>query len=861
MKRRIKGTQIQITAHKLIAIVAGIFLLMVLSRWTYFVGGPKALALWTRIALDDETGSQLENARSALSYDLPPQQTLNFAYSSDSGRIRFLTNANLSKEWLDQNSGNENAEYEIKYHFLNSQKELLYSGAFFCQSKISEYLDPKSGNITTGGFYLDSPDLPADTRSTLIHLASLEQKVASQVKWIRVELGRHDQSVKSVSIRFYQEEKESERELETVWTRQSLSRKTRLVRGNIYPETFLFPEEKLNAVRWSWRPTGPAGMQEADFKLKTLYQQRDIEGERIEPDSLPSSWYISDTIRATYPIPSAGETLRIRWIPWGDAPGEEDKIFVLWDGKGKRKEWTLSHSQNEMTLEEHFEEGILEFATRTGKTFSGQFQRQTQSGDWEDVGPYSILSRAFLSDDQFPLSYKVHHVNHGVTPFRIDVRFLLRMDSVEPDQAVFNSWINFEWFNNNNERLGSAIREVNPLISQYDSAPGSDPSIKLSERERFYFNFPGEVSEVRVQTKSPAWITAFNRPSDAKRIIRIPEDYDRANTMERSKTWFYIRPIELHSLYENQRTGLIRLQLRPREDDPVLIAGDYDWLAYLPEGQSWVGKNLLSPRAPDVLTRNEALKSIYRSTPFFQKLALNIDAASEISWTQPRAVFLNNIKGKPIEFEIWQNNQLIDRQTWKSQQGEWRLPWVSTGPGEFEFRAKGEAADKVSLLINSIENPLPGFIKRFAVQLKDEPLVFDYEKVSSDDETFSLMFFSELAENMSMTEPTALLIKVATTAPRPVGPDDNYTIPLLQFEIQPNQERNIQVLGEESKMISDGHTLFIPLQGDLEPGKYEVRIEKLSGPSGLLSMYRIAKGKTEPPTWLVGPVEKSKNSN
>lgn len=868
MKQLWKGYQIQITFQKVLGLVLGLMGLFYLFQFSYQVVAPKVRLMWARAALDENAGSQLENARSGLTYVLRPSNSLTFNVWSRSGRIRLLTNVNLPASWPRLHTPQDAVEYELKYSLLNREQDVIYSGSIFIRSRMTEYVDFDTGKTRVQGFYLDGPDLPADTRSTVLNLKSFGVDVANQTAQVRFTMDASNPEALSIALRCYQEEMAPEHELETIWTRQSRNGKSRLARGNIYPESFLYPEEKLNAVRWEWRPSGPLGIQGKDYQLRTLYSQQEIDGDKEEPETYPSGLFIRPGLKATYPIPDKGAKLRITFQPWDRLPEASDRVHVLWDGKGlgNRKQWTLDRRDANWVIEEEMGAGVLEFSALSDGSFSGQIQVESETGEWIDTPPFYILSRAFLAGPDSPLVYKVHHAGSNPTPFRTDLRFEFPAgsDSENPEfeqviESGFESKVRFEWLNDQGELIGSAVRQIQTALSEYDSPPGQRAGVRLSEKVRFYFNFPLEVAEFRIYPTTPAWTTVFNRPAGSKRRVLVPEDYDRARILERQKTWFYIRPSLFQDLYESRRTGMIKIQLRPSEEDPALVEGNYKWTSYLPEGADWAGRYLMLDRNPEDRTRQEALAVVYQKIEFNAEdpVWLEIGDADGKNVTRPSLQFHSQIDHAdfPLKFKVFRNGeQWAEFETWAAS-GEWQLPWTQCGPAQFYFEVgSGFQRESIELWMNSIVSGDAGRLKRFASRLEEKPLVFDYRKRSGGEEKLSLVFYSSQSQAESAGNRTGIEIEVAPAAPRPIGPNESFTLPAYYFDVKPNLDSGVTVLENANEIVSEGQPFFVPFEADLKPGSYRVTVRRTSGPTGYLTMYRLSQERGEDPGWKISPM-------
>jgi len=90
-----------------------------------------------------------------------------------------------------------------------------------------------------------------------------------------------------------------------------MNKKLRLARGSVYGADLLREQEKINLLRYEWKPVGPSGVEGDQYGTTKLYIARDFEGESVDTGQLPFGLVCGAEVRGMIPLP-AGDCRRYR---------------------------------------------------------------------------------------------------------------------------------------------------------------------------------------------------------------------------------------------------------------------------------------------------------------------------------------------------------------------------------------------------------------------------------------------------------------------------------------------------------------------------------------------------------------------
>jgi hypothetical protein len=321
--------------------------------------------------------------------------------------------------------------------------------------------------------------------------------------------------------------------------------------------------------------------------------------------------------------------------------------------------------------------------------------------------------------------------------------------------------------------------------------------------------------------------------------MKVPEDYyrDIDQQIEREPVWFGLRPLDHQQLVKDQRSVLTRVQIRPPQDDPDIMAGRFLWEAFVPRDE-WSGQYILTPWDQSMpYQRDEALLSCFQELPLRSTVKLNIRSDRGLKVIQPTLIFLGEGKADAFEIRISVDGEPYFQGQLIGQQGMVRLPPLEEGQRSFHV----EAPQGKTFLMNQIASDKPEHLLRFGCLLSTEGLAVPYKKRSTEDEILSMTLFAPFGEMGRSTVRVRLMGKI----PDQVGPLENLTVLDRRYVVRPSGKGPFPVVNDSEQRVDLGQPFFFSMHADLPQGDYLVRIELEQGKGGFLTLSRVNPGQFE----------------
>lgn len=404
------------------------------------------------------------------------------------------------------------------------------------------------------------------------------------------------------------------------------------------------------------------------------------------------------------------------------------------------------------------------------------------------------------------------------------------------------------------ERDKDLLNEINKIISSlggyvpsnYDRVAYESAEHRVSNLDSYFFSLPEEVDTIKFLSDHPVLLDAYNRPYDLIREIKVPEDsYLEDPNRYRQPAWFPLKPINYKKLLSTNRSVLITRQYRPAEEDPELLKGNYQWQDYHPDGK-WLGRNLLTTVKNRTDLRQEAVANIYKDVPTNERFVTQLQGIVGEHVIEPNIAYIRH-QSKSVPLNIYLADQLLYQGIISTMSGEIRLPPLKIGEHHFMIKCNG-CADSI-FTINNISPASSDRIKRLLNRFNTKELSFDYEKNSPLEEVLSIRFHAPYGTT------TRSIIGVRVDGPTHLftGPMHSLSFLDRKFDIRPNPNGPISLMGTPDNKVDNGEIFSIPLGEDILPGKYRVHIYLLKGSTGYVSLTRIIPGNFEQRRIFVEP--------
>ncbi len=774
-----------------------------------------------------DPAQKIENARTSVTYILDKTKWTEFSLTPASNIVKILSNAVLPSDM--ETSPADRIWYAFEYRILNSQKEVIAHRKYHHHTRLTLFSNEETGSEEPSSFFMDPEIVPADLRSTLIDLDKLENP-----RFISLRLFRKDSGVMDVVARVYCEETVAERKIAYMWHRLSDEQKRLMARGNVYPPDFLTESEKRNLLEVIWRPLGPAGMENQDYRVRRLYVLREMEGDRIGPSVFPRGLLIDKFHYGIIPVPESGGHIRLQMTGLDHSKTPGARITVKWYGRKAHERyfetipWTRKKS-----YEKYFKGGLLEIKTDRDmvvRAFLGKGENRTE------ITPEPLYVRTYLISAGRPVVYSVDHVKNLATPFRFDFRtFCLQSEQKErPSPAT----IKYVLTGKSGRTVKTGTIRINPEISRYDRFSGDFTGFLVSDAEQRFFNLPPNVQKISFTSNQTALISGYNRPPDIVKQTRAPEDYYKYHLKDEKRlpTWFSLRPLDYYDLIPADRTRLLVVQYRPPEDKPDYLAGRYAWESFLPEGD-WRGRYLFVPVDSDKPVAEDSYNIIYRPVPANTGLDVTFrHSVKRIRSIRPK-LFFERPSAEPEPFKFFMDGGILFETKISGRRGEMDLPAISAGA--HRIRISGPE-DTKWLMSNAGPGERP-VVKRFARHLDHGGLKFVYDKQSAGPETLMAHFFSPFDQ----TYRSVVNVHIASENSGGIGPHLENTLTNRKFSITPDRTDPVPVLHTQTEYVDHGRVFYLPLGSDLPPGKYRITFSLEKGSEGYIIFSKITPGEFE----------------
>lgn len=766
---------------------------------------------------------RLEGAMPGNSYLQQGDNWLEFQLGGNGNSLHIVSNASVRPA---QASGNETVWwYAFHYQLLDSGGGVLREGDYHHRTHITRYLEPGHERMVTRSFLLDPQRVPTDGRRMVVPLLPTDQPAR-----LRLRVSHADPALLDVMFRVYEQETLAEHKIDYRWQRLSEPSKQVLARGSVYGPEHLRSTEQQNLLRARWRPLGPVGIKGNDYLSRKIYTQQGMEDEIVDDAVLPYGLYVDSNTNGIIPLPPGGGKVVLQWTPaaaLADASANE-QILLRWYGRslGQRSETSVPLAELPRRLEAEFDEGLLEVVCGRPLVVRA-FLDSNES--MQEITPEGTRLRAYLPGESLPLVYQIDHAAHQLTPLRIDVRNVLT------ENATLQQPVHFEIVDKAGKRLAAGELHQDLTPSQYDRLSTLEPGARLSEPARNYFNLPVDAAELRIFGTGRFLVSAYSRPADLAREVRYPEDlvYAQLDEQEtqRQPAWFVLQPANEQELLLGMRIQYLLLQNRPPVDDPRLLAGQYGWEDYQPEGE-WIGHHLLLPRDGGLPLRDESRAAVYAELPARLETAAVLRDITGHRELRPTLIF-QRAGEQPAALSV-----LLDGSQWYETRiigSSGQLPLPMTPAGKHRIRIQGP--EDARWFMNYLEVDGPAYLRRLAVRVGRDRLEFRYDKQSSDVEVLTGQLYQ------LHTERVRLHVQIDYETGPQLQPLADWTFLQRIYDLQTADSTRVTVLNNGLTTVDAGQRFFVTLGSDLPPGTYRIRIWPEQDAQAYLALYRLQPGQ------------------
>ncbi len=766
-------------------------------------------------------------ASASVSYELRPAQALEFPVSGSGEVLRILSHA-LIDEPPGPTPVSDDApqwRYALDYALLDTSGKVVFGARYHHRTKHTEVLDEQSGEVSPQYFVLQAGVQVSDARVLPIPLAP-----DTQVARVRLRLAQADARIQALLVKVYQRDRVASYKLPYMWQRLSQVQREDLARDTVYGADLLRESETQNLMRNRWRPLGPAGAQDVDYLTRTLYHVSGLKRPKIETQALrPQGLLVDAPMHGVIPIPRGETRIGLRFLPLpGTDPGEAraldaSPVLLRWYGRtaSARRRFEFD-PRSAQVFEAQLDGGLLEIVA-PGPWIVRAFAAASPDSPEQNITPAPLRLRTYRPDADRPLVYRIDHVGTSATPLRVDLRRAVQTGAEA-------GAVHYELLDAKQVVIGQGVLASDPRASLYDR----ESERPIGEPARHYFKLPARVAMMRLSAGGDVLVSAYTRPADLPRRSRLPEDtflYERdQGLLTRMPGWFVLKPENEKTFLRALQSVLVDLQHRPAEEDPLVLSGQYAWETYQPRG-TWRARDLLLPREAGLELRDEARVSVYRALSPNRSHTLALRALPGEEELRPILVY----EGGSGRFEA---RVLLDERTVREihaegAQGQYRLPRLRAG----KHRLRIEAPQATRWYINYAEGDEASRLRRLATRLGRGGLEFVYTKRTAQEEVLSAQIFTRDAGRKR------LRLRIDTRVAPQLAALGGWTFDAREIDVLPEYIGEALVLDTASQRADYAQRFFIPLDRDLPPGDYRIRIDALDEGPEYLSLYRLIPGR------------------
>ncbi|WP_133130601.1 hypothetical protein [Legionella yabuuchiae] len=801
----------------------GLFLILILLA----IGVGWFLNLDTKPA-DPIIQTRLDEAESSILYTLTSNAWLEFQLPPNTESVKLVTNADLLAH-LDI-TPQDNWPYAIEYQLINWDGENIETNIHYFKATVKYYHDPRFSKPVTSSFYLSPKFIPSDGK-----LIRLNFRHNQPIKTIRMRLLEKSPIIQQVNVRVYARQPVPDYEYPMRWYRLNQEQKEKVAKGSLFPPHLLSEQEVRNLLSETFQPIAPSGIKGSDYIARNLYTIEHETFDEVTEPVLPKGVFVDRVVHGVIPLPKGENRIQLDFetAELGSPPPLNSKILIRWQDRTafEFQQFAVTWKGKPIRWDHVFPPGQLTIMA-AGQLVVRAYELGAKP---LEITPEPLYLRTYVSRLQEPVSYRINHIRHQPTLFRIDVRLLLPDDSA----PFYQTQVDYSLLDKQGKTIKSGSLTINPAeekewLSQYERVAKEPIQTRVSSLVSYFFVLQPEVTEIKFSSHNPVLLRAYNRPYHMTRTIKVPEAYYFLDAPDlRQPAWFSLNPIQNDQLLLNNQSVLLTTQIEPPEVNWAVLVQNYFWEDFHPIG-NWFGRLILTPIDDYVSLREEALASVFQAVPTNTVFSLTLNGFLDKPSVDPRLVYIrkNTFTGS---FSLSVDGRLHYKGLLTGEAGEILLPPLSQGKHAFEIRSEDNAA----FFMNHTSTSKGNVLKRLVNYLGRQALEFHYEKLSRGKETLSLRYYVPYG--------TTKRSKVAVEIEAPQeqkSPLRHWSLLKRVFDIEPNLQAKVPVLNTPAQTVDKGRLLTIPLGEDVKPGTYTVRVTLLEGEPGYVLVSRLLPGES-----------------
>lgn len=795
-------------------------MLLLLLTLIVLASGVYAIWQWQTKGTTDIAGVDTADFKRRVTYELSEDEWVRFPLPNAAG-IRVL-NTPLIRAEIDATSDLK-WNYALEYQLLGRGDKVLRQWVYHYRTGITRYVQPATQNYRQHAFVEDLAAIPADSRELEIKAEDLQES-----KDLRVRIHHQNSDFLSIAVRVYTLEKQSKHKLGYLWSRLNDEAKEQISEVSVHGEEYLRESEKANLLLWRWRPIGPAGVHDIDFKQRVLYYMKEELAKALDESVLPEGIYTDPQTRGVLPIPEGVWELKldVESVDEDKAVSEKGSLQIHWRGRELGKSWKTEVAVDKKTTFDRaaVQEGVIEFTSSSAMVVRAYLSR---NGESRKLQASEKRLRTYLCDSLTSVDFEIEHISGLSTPVRVDLRRLIDDTSVAASTEV-----QYQLLDAQDKLIENGVIALSAVASFYDRVVSNDKKQQISDPVRRYFRLQESIAKLRFLSLEPVSVAIYTRPADLPRVVRAPEEYQSNSwSPDQHPAWFYLRAQDHEARIINRQVVSLKLQTRPQDQDADLAAGRYQLIDYEPQGE-YFARQILVPRSStqDVPERSRA--AVFSPISANQNVSLNITSYSGRTLVSPTLIYVADTTVAE-DVIIYVDGKNVSETRLFSSRAEIRLPAILTGRHTVKLKTRAPGQWWINYGGSSEDAQL---IRR-AWAITDEPIRFNYQKQTDNDETLTGTIYCKDAGR------TQVDVRVV----EPVGINENislnWTFLQRRYDLRIDADNSVPVFDKPDEWLNSGQRFFLPLGANLPVAKYQIQMRASNSNACYLTLNRLLPGQ------------------
>jgi len=785
-------------------------------------------------ALLQDAGSaqHFATARASNFYPLYKEKWLEFDIANQARIFRFYFHASL----LNKNASSAQYQlkpqhsYQVTYQWLASNGDVLSTHEYNINTRITP-------NITVMDTDTDKPhskQVPLRfyghqrSQPSLDQSLYLDPSTEPKATTLRFHVTEMDSSIEYIGVRSYLQHQRNPQDIDVAWQRMSREKRDLISSPSVYPSFLISNIERHNVMAKYWKPIGPIGVLDKDYRIETLYLRENNlplppAGE-VTPKGIfasPSHWASVRLVPDLYqidpsqqiPQTSASNSsatefhhYKLQWLPYfkqGLHPFPSE-VKLHWQGVNTKKNHQWKATITDGSWQGKLRHGLLKIIPNGPGIFKVS---KKINGQWLDITPQTNRFRAYLCIPSQPLLYDIG-ADNSLQSLKITARGFQRTNELSTQPTANVHITSFNHINKIVSRNTLPMSQQSNAFAHFTDVAKIDSQINESVSR--HFDIKSSVKNVRISCSSPVLVNISTRPFRHPVTRNLPSESNPWLTYEtREPTWFSLQPKDQEVLIVTKRYFSVLWYFEPVEINPAITSGRFTWKALPVVTHDAFEKELFTPVSKKDI-RQQARSVSYRRVKdrdVFEFAGKHDQASINVN-----GVYIRN-KATPKNIEIWIDDKLSVQTTIAGKSGKIPLPAIKPGTHTVEFRPGG-----VDWYINNLASGTSSHMIRTAHTLtKNKPqassrrypysLTFDFE-VENPPQTISIWLYAPKSKEDLECQVSLKASHIKSSQPEHSFRDYRYKIAVKDYPLS-------KVLRQKGDVLHGPIPLYVALNKDM----------------------------------------------